>query len=53
LSSQREVRATLGTIAEAALRADIGPPATTVIGAVAGFVPGRAAEPHATALNVH
>ena len=31
LSSQREVRATLGTIAEAALRAGIGPPATTVI----------------------
>ena len=42
LSSQREVRGTLGTIAEAARRAAIGPPATTVIGAVAGFMPGHA-----------
>ena len=35
------VRATLATIAQAARFARIGPPATTVIGAVAGFVPGR------------
>jgi uroporphyrin-III C-methyltransferase len=42
LPSQREVRATLATIAHAARSAEIGPPATTVIGAVAGFVPGRA-----------
>lgn len=41
LSSQRQVRATLATIAQAARFARIGPPATTVIGAVAGFVPGR------------
>lgn len=42
LPSQREIRATLDTIADAARTAGIGPPATTVIGAVAGFVPGRA-----------
>jgi uroporphyrin-III C-methyltransferase len=42
LPSQREVRATLATIAGAARAAEIGPPATTVIGAVAGFVPGHA-----------
>jgi uroporphyrin-III C-methyltransferase len=42
LPSQREVRATLATIAGAARTAEIGPPATTVIGAVAGFVPGHA-----------
>ena len=41
LSSQREVRGTLTTIADLARTAGIGPPATTVIGAVAGFVPGR------------
>jgi uroporphyrin-III C-methyltransferase len=41
LTSQREVRACLGTIADAARAAGIGPPATTVIGAVAGFVPGQ------------
>ena len=41
LPSQRHVRATLATIAQAARFARIGPPATTVIGAVAGFVPGR------------
>ncbi len=52
LSSQREVRATLDTIADAAQAAGIGPPATTVIGAVAGFVPGRATNPHAVELNV-
>lgn len=43
LPSQRTVRATLTTIADAAASAAIGPPATTVIGAVAGFVPGHAA----------
>ncbi|KUM10565.1 CobA protein [Mycolicibacterium neoaurum] len=42
LSSQHEVRGTLGTIAGLARAAGIEPPATTVIGAVAGFVPGRA-----------
>ncbi|KAA0099020.1 uroporphyrinogen-III C-methyltransferase [Mycolicibacterium sp. P1-18] len=52
LSSQREVRGTLGTIADAARRAAIGPPATTVIGAVAGFVPGRAASQRTAELNV-
>ena len=41
LPTQREVRATLSTIASAARVAEIGPPATTVIGAVAGFVPGH------------
>jgi uroporphyrin-III C-methyltransferase len=53
LSSQREVRGTLGTISEAARRAAIGPPATTVIGAVAGFVPGRAASQRTVELNAH
>jgi uroporphyrin-III C-methyltransferase len=52
LSSQREVRGTLGSIAAAARRADIGPPATTVIGAVAGFVPGRSAPRRTAELNV-
>ncbi|MCV7227376.1 uroporphyrinogen-III C-methyltransferase [Mycolicibacterium komossense] len=42
LPSQREIRATIATIAAAARAADIGPPATTIIGAVAGFVPGHA-----------
>ena len=42
LPSQREVRGRLDTIADAAHSAGIGPPATTVIGAVAGFVPGYA-----------
>lgn len=41
LPSQRHVRATVSTIAQAARFARIGPPATTVIGAVAGFVPGQ------------
>ena len=41
LASQREIRGTVSTIAELAHDAAIGPPATTVIGAVAGFVPGR------------
>lgn len=42
LPSQREIRAPLRAIAAAARAAEIGPPATTVIGAVAGFVPGVA-----------
>lgn len=42
LPSQREVRARLDTIAGAARSAGIGAPATTVIGAVAGFIPGKA-----------
>ena len=41
LASQSEVRATLGTIAFAAREARVRPPATTVIGAVAGFSPGQ------------
>jgi len=40
MRSQREIRADLATIADAARAARIGPPATTIIGAVAGFVPG-------------
>lgn len=43
LSSQHEIRATVGTIAQMARDAAIGPPATTVIGAVAGFIPGQSA----------
>lgn len=43
LPHQRVVRGSLDTIAAAAHAAGIGPPATTVIGAVAGFVPGHAA----------
>jgi uroporphyrin-III C-methyltransferase len=42
LPSQSVVRARLDTIAGAARSAGIGAPATTVIGAVAGFVPGAA-----------
>lgn len=42
LSSQLEIRGTVSTIATMARDADIGPPATAVIGAVAGFVPGHA-----------
>lgn len=52
LSSQRETRATLGTIAAAAKAAGIGPPATTVIGAVAGFVPGYVMDQQNVELNV-
>lgn len=52
LSSQREVRGSLVTIADAAHAAGIGPPATTVIGAVAGFVPGRATRSRAAELNI-
>lgn len=51
LASQREVRGTLDSIAAAARAAHIGPPATTVIGAVAGFVPGRAAAPRTVQLH--
>ncbi|MDZ4266346.1 MAG: uroporphyrinogen-III C-methyltransferase, partial [Mycobacterium sp.] len=52
LPSQREVRGRLDTIAGAARRAGIGPPATTVIGAVAGFVPGYAAPRQPVEVNV-
>lgn len=52
LPSQREVRATLSTIAAAARAAEIGPPATTVIGAVAGFVPGHAIRQLPAKVNV-
>jgi uroporphyrin-III C-methyltransferase len=52
LSSQRVVRSTLDAIAAAARAAGIGPPATAVIGAVAGFVPGRTANLPAVELNV-
>ena len=51
LPSQRAVRATLDTIADAARTADIGPPATVVIGAVAGFVPGQAVRQTPASLN--
>jgi uroporphyrin-III C-methyltransferase len=52
LPSQREVRARLDTIADAARTAGVGPPATTVIGAVAGFVPGHAVRQSRVSLNV-
>jgi uroporphyrin-III C-methyltransferase len=42
LPSQRSVRANVATIAEATRTAGIGPPAITVIGAVAGFAVGEA-----------
>lgn len=45
LSSQRVLRAPLESIGSLVRGADIGPPATTVIGAVAGFVPGCTALP--------
>lgn len=51
LAGQREIRADLGTIAAAALGAGVRPPATTVIGAVAGFVAGEAARPMAAQLS--
>src|SRR5206468_994792 len=51
LAGQREIRADLGTIAAAALQAGVQPPATTVIGAVAGFVAGKAARPMAAQLS--
>ncbi|ORV11153.1 hypothetical protein AWB94_06285 [Mycolicibacterium canariasense] len=45
LAGQRELRGDLGTIATVAHAAGIRPPATTVIGAVAGFVAGQMAGP--------
>lgn len=51
LAGQREIRAGLATIAEAAQAAGVRPPATTVIGAVAGFVAGAAARPIAAQLS--
>jgi uroporphyrin-III C-methyltransferase len=42
LAGQRVLRADVATIADTARTAGVRPPATTVIGAVAGFVPGRA-----------
>ncbi|MGW0161545.1 uroporphyrinogen-III C-methyltransferase [Mycobacterium sp. NPDC003323] len=44
LAGQHEIRAELDTIAAVAREAGVRPPATTVIGAVAGFVPGLATE---------
>jgi uroporphyrin-III C-methyltransferase len=52
LPSQRAIRASLDTIAGSARAAGIGPPATTVIGAVAGFVPGNAVKQKPAKLNV-
>ncbi|MEU0495390.1 uroporphyrinogen-III C-methyltransferase [Mycobacterium sp. NPDC006124] len=51
LPSQRVVRSTLCSVADAARAAGIGAPATTVIGAVAGFVPGRATPQRTVELN--
>ena len=51
LAGQREIRAGLGTIADAARAAGVRPPATTVIGAVAGFVAGEAVRPIAAQLS--
>lgn len=51
LATQREVRGTIGTIAAAARRAGIRPPATTVIGSVVGFTPGQANAPASTAAS--
>lgn len=45
LPSQRVLRAPLQSIGSLVRGADIGPPATTVIGAVAGFLPGCTAVP--------
>ncbi|WP_395308098.1 uroporphyrinogen-III C-methyltransferase [Mycobacterium sp. AMU20-3851] len=45
LAGQQEIRADLATIASAARDGSVRPPATTVIGAVAGFVPGSAVPP--------
>lgn len=52
LPSQRAIRATLATIGGAARSAGIRAPATTVIGAVAGFVPGQAVRQTPAKLNV-
>jgi uroporphyrin-III C-methyltransferase len=51
LAGQRVIRADLATIAAAARSAAVRPPATTVIGAVAGFVPGHACRPLAAQLS--
>ena len=53
LPSQRAVRATLETIAESACVEAIGPPATVVIGAVAGFVPSQPVMQAPTRVNAH
>lgn len=45
LVGQQEIRATLSTIGAAAQAAGVKPPATAVIGAVAGFVAGAPATP--------
>ena len=45
LRGQHETRATLETIGAAARAAGVRPPATTVIGAVAGFVAGLMSTP--------
>lgn len=45
LSGQVEIRATIGTVGAAAQAAGVKPPATTIIGAVAGFVAGESAKP--------
>ncbi|MHC9291750.1 uroporphyrinogen-III C-methyltransferase [Mycobacterium sp. LTG2003] len=45
LADQRVIRATVGTVGAAARAAQIRPPATTVIGAVAGFVAGGVTTP--------
>lgn len=50
LSSQRVLRAPLSSIATVARSAGIGPPATTVVGAVAGFLPGCTALPVAAGM---
>lgn len=52
LSSQLEIRGTVSTIATLARDAGIGAPATTVIGAVAGFVPGRSTQAQPQRSNV-
>jgi uroporphyrin-III C-methyltransferase len=52
LPSQRAIRASLDTVAGSARAAGIRPPATTVIGAVAGFVPGSAVKQTPAKLNV-
>lgn len=52
LSSQTEARGTLGTIAKVAVDAAIGPPAITVIGAVAAFAPTLSNLRHAQTLQI-
>ena len=53
LRAQQVVRADLGTVAAAARAAGVRPPATTVIGAVAGFVPGAAHQRGALSPSTH